>query len=152
MHTAHYSITLRPNNSISGRGRLIVVGVLAFMSLAVAIAFGLIGAWMVLPFAGLELAALAYAFYYMHCHVNDFESITIEGDTLKVVQYSYSQQKEFSFNRYWVKVITKVLPCGDELLFLSAHGKEIEFGGRYMNNEQRLVLAQQLKQYVGLNY
>ena len=149
MQSETYSITVRPNNSITGKGRTIVVGILAFMSFAVAIAFGLIGAWMVLPFAGLELIAVAYAFYYVHCHANDFESISIEGDAFKVVKSSYRQQKEFSFNRYWVKVITKILPCGDELLFISAHGKELEFGGRFMNNEQRVVLAKQLKLYVG---
>ena len=149
MQSDTYSITVRPNNSITGKGRTMVVGILAFMSFAVAIAFGLIGAWMVLPFAGLELIAVAYAFYYVHCHANDFESISIEGDAFKVVKSSYRQQKEFSFNRYWVKVITKILPCGDELLFISAHGKELEFGGRFMNNEQRVVLAKQLKLYVG---
>ena len=149
MQPENYSIIIRPNNSISGKGRLLVVGIIALMSFAVAIAFGLIGAWMVLPFAGLELVGVAYAFYYIHCHANDFESITIEGDAFKVVKNSYKQQKEFSFNRYWVKVITKILPCGDELLFLSVHGKELEFGGHYMNSQQRILLAKQLKQYVG---
>lgn len=148
MEPASYSITIRPNDSINGKGRAIVVGILAFMSFAVAIAFGLIGAWMVLPFAGLELVGVAYAFYYIHCHANDFERITIEGDAFKVVKSSYKQQKEFSFNRYWVKVITKILPCGDELLFLSVHGKELEFGARFMNSEQRILLAKQLKLYV----
>ena len=152
MQPETYSITIRPNNSITGKGRSIVVGILAFMSFAVAIAFGLIGAWMVLPFAGLELIAVAYAFYYIHCHANDFESITIEGDAFKVVKSSYNQKQEFSFNRYWVKVVTKILPCGDELLFLSVHGKELEFGGRFMNSEQRMVLAKQLKLYVGSGF
>lgn len=149
MQSETYSITIRPNNSITGRGRLIVVGVLAFMSFAVAIAFGLIGAWMVLPFAGLELLGVAYAFYYVHCHMHDYESITIEGDAFKVVKSSYKRQVEFSFNRYWVKVITKILPSGDALLYLSVHGKELEFGGRFMNSEQRMLLAKQLRLYVG---
>jgi len=35
---------------------------------------------------------------------------------------------------------------GGNALFIGSHGKEVEFGRRFMNDEQRVVLARELKQ------
>lgn len=145
-----YRIIARPNCSLSPKGRVGVVALIASFSLAVAIGFSLIGAWMVLPFAGLELVAIAYAFYYIHCHADDYESITIDGDRLAVEKRSYNNINEIVFQRYWARVLLRDLPSGDKSLLLRSHGKEVEFGRHFMNNDQRLALAQQLKKRVGV--
>ena len=62
---ADFEIIARPNSSLSAKGRVRAVMIIAAISLAVAIAFSLIGAWFVLPFAGLELVGIGYAFYYI---------------------------------------------------------------------------------------
>lgn len=145
-----YRIIARPNSSLSPRGRIAVVALLASFSLAVAIGFSLIGAWLVLPFAGLELLAVAYAFYYINCHAGDYESITIEGDRLEVEKHSYKNTSQIVFQCYWARVLLRDLPGGDKSLLLRSHGKEVEFGRHFMNNDQRLALAQQLKKRVGV--
>jgi uncharacterized membrane protein len=48
--------------SISPAGMLCAFCGLAVVTLAIGIGFALIGAWLVLPFAGLEVVALAVAF------------------------------------------------------------------------------------------
>ncbi len=147
---ANFKIVARPNSSLTSRGRFYVVSILACVSLAVALAFGFIGAWLVLPFAGLELLAVAYAFYYINCHANDYESITIVGDDLAVEKRHYKDTSQVVFNRYWARVMLRDLPSGDQSLLLRSHGKEVEFGRHFMNNEERLALAQQLKERVGV--
>lgn len=145
-----YRIIARPNCSLSAKGRIGVVALIASFSLAVAIGFSLIGAWLVLPFAGLELVAVAYAFYYINCHAADYESITIEGDQLAVEKRDYKNTSQIVFHRYWARVLLRQLPSGDQSLLLRSHGKEVEFGRHFMNNDQRLALAQQLKRRVGV--
>lgn len=145
-----YRIIARPNCSLSPKGRVGVVALIASFSLAVAIGFSLIGAWLVLPFAGLELVAVAYAFYYINCHAADYESITIEGDQLAVEKRDYKNTSQIVFHRYWARVLLRQMPSGDQSLLLRSHGKEVEFGRHFMNNDQRLALAQQLKRRVGV--
>ena len=86
---ADFEIIARPNSSLTAKGRIYAVMIIAAFSLAVAIAFSLIGAWFVLPFAGLELLGIGYAFYYIHCHSQDYESIVIIGDQVSVEKRSF---------------------------------------------------------------
>jgi uncharacterized membrane protein len=145
-----YKVIARPNRSLSSKGMVRVVVLIAAFSLVVAFGFSLAGAWLVLPFAGLELLALAYAFYYINCHAEDYESITIDGDSLAVEKRYYKNTSQIVFNRYWARVLLRELPSGEQSLLLRSHGKEVEFGRHFMNNEQRLALAQQLKKRVGV--
>ena len=147
---ADYKVIVRPNCSLSPRGMMYVVAIIATISLSIGIAFSLIGAWLILPFAGLEVLAVGYVFYYIHCHSGDYESITIEGDTVLIEKRNYKNTSRTEFNRYWARVLLRQLPCGDQTLWLRSHGREVEFGRHFMSNEQRLKLAEQLKKRVGL--
>jgi uncharacterized membrane protein len=147
---ADFEMVARPNSSLTAKGRVYAVVIIAAISFAVAIGFSLIGAWLVLPFAGIELLAIGYAFYYIHCHSQDYESIVIEGDQISVEKKSYKAVSKMVFNRYWVKVLLRLTPNGDQMLSLRSHGKEIDFGRSYMTNDQRLELAKQLKERVGV--
>ena len=143
-----YKVVARPNHSMSRKETFRVVAILAFFSLSIAIAFGFAGAWLVFPFAGLELLALAYAFHFIHCHADDYESITISGDRLAIEKQHYKNTSQVVLNRYWARVILKETPSGEHRLWLRSHGKEIEVG-RFMNNRQRLAVARQLQMRTG---
>jgi uncharacterized membrane protein len=146
-----YKITARPNCSLSGTETAVVVAFIGLISLSVAIGFSLAGAWLVFPFAGLELLVVAYAFYYINCHAGDYESITIDGDHLAVEKRSYKKTSRVMFHRYWARVDLIETPGGGQRLRLRSHGKEVEFG-RYLNNEQCAVLVQQLRRRTGAIY
>jgi len=146
-----YRVIARPNSSLTPSGRMGVVLALAVFSLTVAFGFVLAGAWLVFPFAGLELLAVAYAFYYIGCHASDYESITIDGDRLAIEQRSYKNVNQIVFHRYWARLVLRDTPAGEQRLWLRSHGKEVEVG-HYMDNEQRLALAQQLQQRIGAIY
>lgn len=143
-----YKIVARPNNSLSPRETVKIVALLAFFSLSVAIAFGFAGAWLVFPFAGLELLALAYAFYFIRCHADDYESITISGDRLAIERQHRKNTSQVVLHRYWAQVVLRPTPSGEHRLWLRSHGKEVEVG-HFMNNRQRLALAQQLQMRTG---
>ena len=55
-------ITIRENCSISPAAFAGVLGLLAVVTLSIGIGFAAMGAWLILPFAGLEVLALGAAF------------------------------------------------------------------------------------------
>ena len=66
-------LTLRRNCSLSPRAALAIVAAAAFVLLGIGAAFAWLGLWLVLPFAGIEIAALALAFYLNGRHAGDYE-------------------------------------------------------------------------------
>lgn len=144
-----FRVTFKPNSALSAASKQKVVVLLTVIPCLVGLGFALIGAWLILPFVGLEIVALAYAFYYINSHESDYESITIEGDSL-VVQRSVGQQlSQQVINPYWVKVVQHELANGELHLYLQSHGKETEVG-RYLTRKQRELLAKQLQQRTGM--
>jgi uncharacterized membrane protein len=140
-----YKIIVKPNNSLSVANTIKLVCLLAVISMSVGIGFALAGAWLVLPFAGLEILAIGYAFYLITLHSGDYESITIEGDRVIVEKHGYKDTTEVVFQRYWAQVSLRDRVNGGNALFIRSHGKEIEFGRSFMTDEQRAELAGLLK-------
>jgi len=144
-------IIARPNNSLSVDDSVKLLAALAGIALVVALGFFHIGAWLVLPFAGLEIMAFAYAFHTVYLHSDDFESITIEDDRVVVEKRNVKEITTTVFQRYWAQVNVRDVAmikgsngkCG---LFISSHGNEVEFGRNFINDEQRSQLARDLRQ------
>ena len=146
-----HKIIARPNNSLSEKDSLKLLAVLAGIALIVALGFSHAGAWLVLPFAGLEIIAFAYAFHTVYAHAGDFDSITIEQDRVVVEKKNVKEITTTVFQRYWAQVNVRDVAmikgsngkCG---LFISSHGNEVEFGRNFINDEQRSHLARDLRQ------
>lgn len=149
---AESQITVRPNNSLSSLNSLKLLIVLAILALVVALGFVHIGAWLVLPFAGLELLAFACAFHYLTLHADDFEMITVAGDKVVIEKRAYRENSKAEFQRYWTRVSLRKQDNGVSALFIGSHGKEVEFGRGYINEEQRISLAKELKLILKNNY
>jgi len=56
-------LILKRNCSMSPAGLAMALGALAALTLAIGVGFAFFGAWLVLPFAGLEVLLLAGAFF-----------------------------------------------------------------------------------------
>lgn len=146
-----YKIIARPNNSLSPDDGVKLLLAMVSVALLIALGFARMGAWLVLPFAGLEMLVFAYAFYTVYLHASDFESITIEDDRVVVEKRNYKEFTTTVFQRYWAQVnVRDVVKSrgvnGKSGLFISSHGKEVEFGRNFINDEQRTLLARELKQ------
>lgn len=150
-------VIAKPNNSLTPEAGNKLLAGLAAIILVVGFGFAHMGAWLVLPFAGLELVAFAYAFYYIHLHAADFESITIAQDQIVVEKRSDKEVTTTVFQRHWAQVnvrqvVSDKYVIGKQGLFIRSHGKEVEFGRNFINDEQRVMLARALKQKFKNNY
>ena len=143
-----YRVISKPNCSLTSSGRVKVVLLLTVIPLCIALVFGLLGAWLILPFAGLEIFALGFAFYHVNSHAEDYESISIDADSLVIERCNRQHISQFVLNPYWAKVMCHKLPNGELRLGLLSHGNEVEIG-RHLTQKQRMALAMGLQKHTG---
>jgi uncharacterized membrane protein len=141
-----FVLVARRNSSLSARGRKVVLGSFFVVALAIYLAFALHGAWLILPFTGMELAVLYLAFRAMAQRAGDFESISIAGDRVLIEQWERGRVNRHEFSRYWARVVFEPsVPGKGNVLAVRSHGREIEFG-RHLTDQQRWEVARTLKQ------
>jgi uncharacterized membrane protein len=143
-----YLLVSRRNNSLSSTGKSLVLGSFVLISLAISLPFAFHGAWLILPFAGAQMAVLYLAFRAVERHAGDFESISISGDRLVVERSETGRVSRHEFNRCWAQVVFEPgAPGGGEVLALRSHGRLVELG-RHLTHEQRREVARTLKQHL----
>lgn len=144
-----FKVTFKPNCALTANNKQKVLLLLTLMPVVIGISFAYLGAWLILPFVGLEIVALIYAFYYVNKHEADYESISIENDTLTIERCVGANIVTEVINPYWAKVVKHELANGELHLYLQSHGKETEVGS-YLTRKQRELLAKQLQQRTGI--
>lgn len=82
--TGNHEWLLKRNCSLSPVQLAAWFGSLAFLSLLIALAFAAMGAWVVVPFAVLEVLALGVAFVMFGRHAADYERIVAEPGKLTI--------------------------------------------------------------------
>ena len=137
-----YSCTARRHNSLSSSDRLLAFGFIAAVSLTIALAFAWLGAWLILPFAGIELMLLFGVACYLERHARDYERLTISGEVVEMEVGEAGRVERREFNRRWAQVI-----CARDgsRLVLRSHGREVVFG-RHLTGGERLAVARALQE------
>ena len=147
MHTAASESSLdfiiKRNCSISPRNLLCMLALAVGVSVGIAIAFAWFGAWPVLPFAGIEMLALAAAFYVNGRHAADYERIVFAEGRLLVEASEAGRLRRHEFNPQWLRLDER--RSGQDLrLLLRSRGSELEIG-RHLDAERRASLAAELR-------
>jgi uncharacterized membrane protein len=138
-----FSLTVKRNCSISPRALGWLLALTAVLAFAIGAAFALYGAWPILPFAGLEIAALAAAFYLNGRHAADFERIALEEGELVVEVRDGERVARHSFNPHWVRLEVSGTERGVRLA-LRWQGRELEIG-RHLDAPGRERLARAVR-------
>jgi uncharacterized membrane protein len=138
-----YSSTTRCNRSLTASGRIAAFALLSATTFAIATLGVVVGAWPVLPFAGLEIVLLGVAFYSIGRSDGDYERLTIGQCGIRFERCSKGRVSVFECNREWARLMCRVRRNRCRLS-LRSHGKEMEIG-RLLNDEQRLRWASELR-------
>lgn len=101
---AGFRVVLKRNCSISPRGLLLAFALLAALVLGIAAAFAALGAWLILPFAGLELLLLGAAFWITARHAADYERIERARDRLTVDVSEGERLRRYEFDARRLRV------------------------------------------------
>lgn len=143
---AKVEILVRPNRSLSAPAILALVAAVVLVSFTIGLGFWLMGAVLVLPFAGLEALLVGGVFWLLHRHQADHERIVIDDDQVEVISSRGGRESRERFQRYWVRVRT-VPAHGGRLprVLLGSHGRFIEVGG-VLDGPEREALSRDLAQ------
>jgi uncharacterized membrane protein len=130
-------------------GRRWVLAAIAATTFGVAAGAAAIGAWPVMPFAGLEIALLALAFRVVQWHDTDFERLEIGEHEVRVEARDAAQVTRFVANRPWARVVVREQGARCTL-GLAYAGRTVPLG-RLLSDEGRRRLADDLRGKIALH-
>lgn len=135
----HHSV---PNRSLGNEGRRVFLAAIAVTTMGVAAFAAALGAWPVMPFAGMEVALVVLAFRVLGAHDGDFEHLEVGANEVKVDARFAESATHVVFHRPWARVVMK--QSGDRCtLGLAYAGRTVPIG-RLMSDEGRRDLARRL--------
>src|SRR5258708_7963922 len=136
----HFTV---PNRSLGPAGRRWFLGLIAATTLGVAAGVAALGAWPVMPFAGIEVALVLLAFHLVRLHDADFERLEIVGHEVRVERREAKRVTRFVAHRPWARLVVR------------EHGRHCSLGlayagrtgalGRLLSDEGRRKLALELR-------
>jgi len=138
-----FALMSRRNCSMAPRTLVALLAATALVHLGIGAAFAMVGLWMVLPFAGIELAVVAAAFYLNGRHATDYERIELDDGRLRLEVCEAAAVRSYEFNPAWVRVIVGQ-ERGAVRLALRSHGTDIEIG-RHLDTAGRERYAAMLR-------
>jgi uncharacterized membrane protein len=141
----------RPNRSASWRLNKVVIAVIGAWIGAIGCGFAAIGLWPILPFAGLEIGALATALYYVSWKLQQRHVLRFREGGVTLEKGVYYPRFTWRFARDAVSLSVEVQPHPwDPLkIFLCSRGEEIPLGNFLNKDDSKKLLA--LLQQQGLS-
>lgn len=138
---------LTPNCSLSKRQAVVFFGGIAAISLSVAGTFAAAGYWPILPFAGLELAALGGALYCSQRQGRRREYICVDDRLVTVLRSTGRAEERVELPRPWTRVDLRPAPCSNwpTRLELAAMGRRVEIGA-FLTDGEREGLGARLRE------
>lgn len=137
-----------PNASLSPAQAWVFMAGISTVGLGIAVAFAFMGFWLILPLAGIELAALGAGLYVSVRRNRYREVVTIEEDAIKVAfgEVGRGVRHEVALPRIWTRVElasgpTRLAPTVLQL----AYGSQRVVIGRDLTEEERELLAARLR-------
>lgn len=97
-------LEIRPNESGNRRALLLCALVLILVVATIGIIFALQGAWLVLPFAGLEILILATGAICVGLRAENYESVLISRNFVHVTKFRRPRVTVKSFAKHWICV------------------------------------------------
>ena len=135
-----------PNRSLGPAARRWILVAIAAAPLALATAAWAIGAWLVMPFAGLEVAVLALAFHVVAGHDRDLERLEIGEHEVCVEARDAKRVTRFVAHRPWARVVFR--ERGARCTLGLAYAGRVVPLGRMLSDEGRRRLAVQLRGWI----
>lgn len=140
-----FDAELRPHRSLSPRGFVILMSLVAGVSFIGGMAYLLLGAWPILGFFGLDALILWWAFRLNYRGAKAIETLQLSTDALivrKVAPNGSSQ--EWRFQPYWLRVMLEEPTPDENRLVLTSHGRSLPIG-TFLSAPERAELAASLK-------
>jgi len=140
-------ITLSPNKSMSWETNKKILMVMFAVNMTIAGGWVYMGAWPVLPFAGLEVALVGVGMYYASWKLNFKEVIRVHEKELVLQKGVYFPKQEWSINMNQARVlkIPSKYRMSPAKFFLVCNEVKVEIGS-FLNLKEKKQLALELSE------
>ncbi len=140
------TITLLPNRSSSMRQTRLLIAAVAGFVLLIGLVWSLLGMYLILPFAGLEVGLFAYFMHKICRSTYEKQVITIEKDRVIIHSGLHSIERTDTLNRTDTRtvVVEPERPTQPVELNLADSHSHYEIG-HFLNQQDRLTTRQALK-------
>lgn len=140
-------IVAAPNHSASWQANKWVLIAMCCLSGVIAGGFALVGAWPILPFAGLEMLALTSALYYVCWKLRYRHVVTLEADKVRIHKGHYHPRQQWCFDRdnTTIQVMSQPHPWDAPQISLCNRGEQVSLG-EFLSKEDTNTLLQLLRE------
>ena len=137
-----FDATLRPSRSLDKRGFVLLLSLLVAMNLIVALRFAASGGWPVLPFLGLDIAGIVFAFALNYRSGRLAEHIRLNGEALTVTHVDPGgTAKDWAFEPAWVRVVLHEHAHGAGRVTITTNGRGVAVAEFLTADERKEVAA-----------
>jgi len=136
---------LKRNCAMSPRQLAKFYAAFVAITLLIGAGFTLRGAWLVLPFVGLEVLLVGVALLQYGRHAVDREYVVLDAEVLSVEEVCAGRSRVIRFNPYWVRVMSEGRSGGPGLSVWLEESQRRVVVGQYVGVVERAVFAQELK-------
>ena len=142
-----YLITLSPNSSLIGIYRVIFLASISFICIGIAAAFYFFGAYLILPFAGIEIAILLIAFYLSFKWSSRKELIYISQEVVKIEKGIH--KAEYLWEEFRTFTSFQIEKDANKSLRLSFRSKGDDvIVGDFLNEDDKNILINEIRNII----
>ena len=141
-----FRITLKPNKSLSWKSNLLFIIAISVTCGAIGIGFYLVGASLILPFAGLEILLVGICVYFVVNRTYKQEIITMTPERLKIEKGLSKPDRVWEYFRVWAYVIVEQPkhPWYPAHILITSKGERVPIGD-FLTEKEKLTLVENLK-------
>ena len=144
---SNYLITLSPNSSLTGIYRIIFLASISFICVGIATVFYFFGAYLILPFAGIEIAILLIAFYLSFKWSSRKELIYISQEIVKIEKGI--NKAEYLWEEFRTFTSFIIENDANKLLRLSFRSKGDDvIVGDFLNEDDKNILINEIRNII----
>ena len=142
-HDSDEIIVAEPNRSASWKFNKVVLIAMCCLSGVIAGGFALIGAWPIVPFAGLEMLALGSALYYVCWKLRYRHVVTLKAESVLIQKGHYHPRQQWRFDRHDTTIQVTKQPHPWDALQISFcnRGEQVSLG-EFLSKEDADKLLQ----------
>lgn len=142
---ALFDAMLAPNRSLAPTGFLVLMAVIAAFYVVIGTVFSLSGAWPVLGFLGLDIAAVYLAFRLSYRSGRLRERVLVTADALSVSRVLPSgHESRWSLHPFWTRVECDQPPRHESQVRLVSRGRTLVLAS-FLSPEERGAFAAALR-------
>ena len=144
---SNYLITLSPNSSLTGIYRIIFLASISFICVGIATVFYFFGAYLILPFAGIEIAILLIAFYLSFKWSSRKELIYISQEVVKIEKGIH--KAEYLWEEFRTFTSFQIEKDANKSLRLSFRSKgDNVIVGDFLNEDDKNILINEIRNII----